>query len=163
LTNTIGLSTVVSFEERTRAIHMENLWDKYPWDTWKAARERVFAGRKWLYIAIIACFVVLLFRAVVNRDEWIALTLGSGLIPFVTTIPGYYYSFLLVYAFFWPRFPWVGVSLLTVSLVSNLAPAIVAGKDDVSLVTSVAVLLFVTGATAAFALTDHTPLSRRTP
>ncbi len=151
LTNTIGLKTAISFEERTRAVHLAQLWNKYPWDTWKAARLRVFAERRWVYFLIVAGFVVLLLRAVANREEWIALTLGAGLIPFVTDLPSYYYSFLLVFAFLWPRFPWIGVSLLMVSAMSNMVPALFSGRDDRSTVTSIAVLLFVLMATAIVA------------
>jgi len=157
LTNTIGLRTAISFEERTRAIHLERLWDKYPWDTWKAARLRVFAERRWVYVAIVAAFVVLLLRAVINREEWIALTLGSGLIPFVTDLPSYYYSFLLVFAFLWPRFPWVGVSLLMVSAISNLTPALFNARDDRAVATSIVVLLFVALATAMVATVKELP------
>ena len=160
LTNTIGLRTAISFEERTRAVYLEQLWDKYPWDTWRAARLRVFEERRWVYVAIVAGFVVLLLRAVTNREEWIALTLGAGLIPFVTDLPGYYYSFLLVFAFLWPRFPWVGVSLLAVSVISNRTPDLFNGRDDRSMVTSIVVLVFVTLATAIVATAKELPQLR---
>ena len=165
LTNTIGLRTAISFEERSRAVHLQRLWDKYPWDTWKAARLRVFAQRKWIYAAIVAAFVILLLRAVANREEWVTLTLGSGLIPFVTDLPGYYYSFLLVFAFLWPRFPWIGVSLLALSALSNVTPSMFDGRDDRSMFTSIAVLLFVTLATTLVAISHrgHTPTVRPNP
>ena len=155
LSNHVGLPVMIAFEERTRATHIGSLWLDAPWDTWRTARERVFKSRVALYWVLLTAYLVTLAAACRGQEEWTALTLGVGLIPIALNLTSYYYSMLLVFALLWPRYALVGVSLLGLAALTNLAAAMFAEFDDVFAATSAMVVVFVWFATAVVALQGH--------
>ena len=116
-------------------------WLDFPGDTWQAARRRVFASRRPLHWALVGIFLVVLGLACARQPDWVALTIGVGLIPMVIHLASYYYAVLLVYATLWVRYPGVGVGLLALSIATNAAAAAL-DADDLFMMISLAVVLY---------------------
>jgi hypothetical protein len=155
LGNHVGLPALIAFEEQTRAVHIRSLWLDSPWDTWRTARQRVFASREPLYWMLLVLFVATLTVACRRLEPWAALTLGVGLIPMVGNLTSYYFSMLLVFAFLWPRYAAVGIGLLGLSAITNVSAAILDEFDDVFGAISLAVVIFVWFSAAVVALSDR--------
>jgi hypothetical protein len=148
LTNNMGLKTVVAYDARTRVRVTVDPAQPDPFGTWKDARRRTFADRKIIYLAVLAGMLALVAWAARPAPEWVALTLGVGLIPFLAELTCYYYSFLLAFAFLWPRRRVIGAALCAVSAMTCAMPWI-AWWDDARYVNiSGYVLAFVAVATA---------------
>ena len=147
LTNHIGLPVVLSFSPSSRAQNLKPFWLDSPWDVWKDARRRLFAERRVIFAVLILGFVCLLGAAVRSLDDWEALVLGVGAIPVFTQLTGYYYSVLLVYAFFWPRIAPIGIGLPLLALSTGVTTAVLTEDDDRYTVISAMILLFVAAAT----------------
>lgn len=152
VTNAEGLPAILWFEEASRVVHVGALWDRYPWDTWRAARGRVLAERRWLHGLLLVAYLVVLTIAVRGRDPWEAMVLGTGAIPIAIALPSYYYSFLLVFAFLGVRFPSISVLLLGLSAFTNLALALVDARDDLHALNSLGIVTFVVAATVILAV-----------
>ena len=151
LNNSMGLKTVVSFDPRSRTAVLQDLWLDSPWDTWKAARQRTFESRRWLFGTLVVAFVALLAFAAATTEPWVALVLGAGLVAVISELTCYYYAFLAVYAFLWTRKPWVGVGLCVLALFTGLLTVPLEEADDTYMAASALVLLFIGAVTAAFA------------
>jgi hypothetical protein len=143
LTNHVGLPMLVSFEPASRSVNLRGLWVDGPWDVWKDARRRVFEHRRVLYYVVIAAFLALLAAACRGQEDWIALTLGVGAIPFFVNLTSYYYGILLVFALLWPRDRLAGVWLSLCAMLTCLAPAVFMEDDDRHMVISLVILLLV--------------------
>jgi len=133
----------MSFEPQSRAAILGAFWLDKPWDTWTAARHRVFERRQILYWALVATFVVLLALIVERRDDWVALVFGALLIPVATELTCYYYAFLALFALLWVKAEWVGVSLCAVTALTLIVPAALTSDDDIFTSLSAIVLLYV--------------------
>lgn len=140
-TNNLGLQSVLSFSQSSRAANVERYWLDGPWDTWKAAQTTVFESRRWLYWILVTGFLALLVVALRDTQDWIALVLGVAMLPIVTDLSNYYYSVLLVFAFLWPLDPLIGLGLAAVSLLTDVTPALISMPDDRSVVNSLALIL----------------------
>jgi hypothetical protein len=150
-TNYMGLKTVISFEPSSRAAELRGFYVDTPWDTWTAARHRVFAGRQPLYWLLVFGFAALLIRAVRRQPAWTALILAVGLIPVATELTCYYYAVLLLYGLLSDDSPWIGAALCALSTFTSLVPALLHEDDEIYTTLSVATLLFVLAVTTAFA------------
>ena len=91
--------------------------------------------------------------AVARQETWVAAALGVGLIPVLTELTSYYYAFLLAFAFLWTRRESIGVALAGLSALSWGMVEVWHFYDDVFARLSIAVVLFVTYATALMART----------
>jgi hypothetical protein len=122
LTNHMGWRTVVSWDPRQvgRLLRDSRLQD--PWHVWKQARRDTFAARRWLYALGVLGALVLLWRAVREREPWVAAAASASLIAVVPELTCYYYSFLFVVALYSDRDARAGVILLA----ANAAGGIVA-------------------------------------
>ncbi len=147
LTNNMGLRTVVAYSARTRARVTVDPSLPEPFGRWKDARRHTFGERKLLYFAALAAMLALVAWAARPLPEWVALVLGVGLIPFLAELTCYYYSFLLAFAFLWPRRPLIGVGLCAVSALSCATPWIAWWDDARYFNISCYVLAFVVLAT----------------
>jgi len=147
LTNNMGWKTLVAYQTETRARVALGGDGADPFGAWKAARRHVFAERLPFFLAGLAAFLGLLAWAAAGQPDWVALTLGVGLIPFATELTCYYYSFLLAYAFLWPRRPLIGVGLLAVAAASCFVPRIAWWDDARYFDISLQVIVFVALAT----------------
>lgn len=152
LDNSMGLKTLVAFDPGSRESVLRELWLDAPWDVWKAARQRTFEARRWLFWSLAMGFVVLLALAVRRSEPWVALVLGAGLAAVVTELTCYYYAFLAVYAFLWTRRPWIGVALCLLALATGLLPVPFEEADDMYAAASALVLLFIAAVTSDFVL-----------
>jgi hypothetical protein len=152
LTNNMGWKTVVSYESRTRVVAALDGSAPDRYGRWKDARRRVYIERRPLFLAVLAGFLALLAWAAAPEPDWAALVLGVGLIPFAAELTCYYYTFMLAYAFLWPRRPLVGVGLCLVAAVSCFMPKIAWWEDARFFNISVDVLVFVVAATVLYRL-----------
>jgi hypothetical protein len=147
LTNNMGLKTIMSFEPKSRAAVLGAFWIDKPWDTWNAARRRVFEERKPAYWALVAAFVALLAFAVERQDDWVALVLGTALIPVATELTCYYYAILAIFGLLWRKFPLSGALLCGLAAASSIVPALWSSDDDVYAVLSALTLAYVIAVT----------------
>ena len=156
LTNNMGLKTVLSFSPSTRSALIGQFWLDTPWDTWSEARHRVFEQRQPLYWLLLLAFVGLLALIVAEQEDWVALVLGTTLVPVATELTCYYYSFFLLFAFLWRKWEWSGAALCALSASSLLIPLIFRGADDAFTAQSVITLLYVATVTGAILLARGT-------
>ena len=143
LTNNMGLKTVLSFSPSTRSVVIGQFWLDTPWDTWSEARHRVFEQRQPFYWLLLVAFVSLFARIVVEQEDWVALVLGTTLVPVATELTCYYYSVFLLFAFLWRKWEGSGSALCALSALSLLIPIIFRVADDAFTALSVAALLYV--------------------
>ena len=158
MTNSVGLPVAIAFSPANRIERVRQYWLDSPWDVWKEGRRQLFQARRFLYLAAVAAFVVLLTLAVRGRDDWVALTLGIGAIPILAELSSYYYGILLGLAFVWPRNPVAGVGLALTACLSNLVLVVWSANDDRYLAISVFVIVMVTSILLAAARRERTPV-----
>ncbi len=159
-TNAIGLVVPVAWEPSTRVELLRNPTLPDPDAEWKAARQRARGERQWIRLSLLAAYVALLAAAVARQEDWVALVLGVGLIPFATVQSCYYFAVLLAYGALWlVRRESIGAALCALSLGTHAAQALWPENvryDQRFLWISLGVLLFVVWATAT-ALRPATP------
>lgn len=142
LTNNMGLKTVMSYEPKSRAAVLGAFWIDKPWDTWNAARRRVFEERKYGYWGLIAAFVVLLAVAVEQQEDWVALVLGATLVPVATELTCYYYVIFVVFGLVWRSYPSAGTLLCSLAAASSIVPALLPSDDDAYTALSILTLMY---------------------
>ncbi len=151
LQNYMGLKTLVSHDPRRMAEADGELVPDDPFAPWQEARRQSFEARRWLFYALVAGYLALLARAVAGREDWLAATLGVGLVPIAAELTGYYQSILLAFALLWTRRESVGVALCLLVLVTRALAARWSETDEVAALSSLAVVVFVLYATGLFA------------
>jgi hypothetical protein len=162
LTNNMGLKTVLSFSPSTRSARIGAFWIDTPWDTWSEARHRVFEQREPFFWLLVVAFVALLARAVEMQEDWVALVLGTTLVPVATELTCYYYAVFMLFALLWRKWEWSGAALCALAASSLLVPVILRSADDAFTAVSVLTLLFVATLTGAILFpigATHTILS----
>jgi len=152
LTNYVGLKTVVTYAHDTRArfsapLHLED----DPFQVWKESRRRLFAERRYLFLALLAAFTLLLARAARNHEDWVAATLGVGMIPIAADLTCYYYSILLAFGFLWGKREAIGSALCALAAVTGFLSTALGWSDEKFTAMSVAVIAFVAFATVSLA------------
>jgi hypothetical protein len=143
LTNNMGLKTAVIFSEPARAIHTRDQSLIDPFHVWKEARRNLFKKRLPLYGLLVLGAFVLVGWAGSRQDDTTALILGVGLIAVCAELTCYYYSFMIAYAFLWPRHKYVGALTAATALLTSLVPGMFWWEDDVSTANSVIFLAFI--------------------
>ena len=152
LTNHMGLRTVIAFEPSTRASRSVPLrLDADPFAVWKDARHRVFAERRWIWIALVVGFAALVALAARGRPPWVAAVLGVGLVPVGAELTCYYYSLLLAYALLWREDDLTGAGLAALSALTAVISALTTWNDVRYTAMSVVVVVFVVIVTALYA------------
>jgi hypothetical protein len=156
LTNNMGLKTVLSFSPSTRSAVIGAYWLDTPWDTWSEARHRVFEQRQPVYWLLLVAFVAVLLRVVAEQEDWVALVLGTALVPVAAELTCYYYSVFLLFAFLWRKWEWSGAALCALSVLSLLIPVIFRVADDAFTAQSVVALLYVATVMGVLLLASRT-------
>ena len=148
LTNNMGLKSVVAYSLSTRAALVRDGRAFEPFAPWKRDQQRNFRQRLPLYVLALFGFVVLLGRAVVRHDDWVAMVLGVGLILFAAQLTSYYFICFIAFALLWPYVSWIGFALLLMSAASCIVPNFLLGwADDHYVVISLIYMLFVVAVT----------------
>ena len=98
---------------------------------------------------MVAAFLALLAAACRGQEDWVALTLGIGAIPFFLDLTSYYYGILLAFAFLWPRDKLAGVWLSLCAMLTGLIPAVLTADDDRHVAISLVILLLVVAVTVS--------------
>ena len=156
LTNNMGLKTVLSFSPSTRSTVIGEYWLDTPWDTWAEARHRVFEQREPLYWLLLAAFIAVLALLVADQEDWVALVLGTALVPVATELTCYYYAVFVLFALLWRKWEWSGAALCALSALTLSIPVIIRGSDDAYTALSVATLLYIAMVTGAILLASGT-------
>jgi hypothetical protein len=157
LLNYMGLRTVIAYDPDTRAKHTLDRTSADPLSTWKLARRDTFAARRPLFWATVAAFALLLVFATRGEPDWVAATLGIGLIPVAAELTCYYQAILVGYALLVPRLATVGVMLLGLAALSQAVPLPWDEIDEVYTALSLVMLAFVFAVTTLFALSATAP------
>jgi hypothetical protein len=116
LTNYMGLRTIVAFKpnETGRVLRSDKLED--PWGAWKKAKLRTFRERfAFLYLPLVAGFVVLLWYATRGVEPWVACSMGAMMIAVGVELTCYYYAFLWAVALLYEKRREAGGILLAVT------------------------------------------------
>jgi hypothetical protein len=149
LTNNVGLKTVISYDESSnmRQATAPDLDD--PYQIWKQARKDTFSARFPVYLIVVSAFIVLLAKRVRDEEDWIALTLGIGMIPLATELTCYYYSIMLGFGFLWLQGRYaIGAALSALALFTQIATIATGYNDELYSATSFAIVVFVFWVTA---------------
>ena len=146
-TNNLGLKTVLSYEWSSRAAVLGPLWLDTPWDTWIAARRRVFESHKIFYWAATAVFVPLLVLAVRDAEDWVALVMGVTLIPVALQITCYYYAVFSLFGLLSAKSRTSGAMVCGLAALSILASGVSKSDEDIYTIESALVFLFAVAVT----------------
>ena len=103
-TNYVGLPTLLSYDPAAllRKVDAASFWERV--SLWREQKERVLASRLWARLALTLLLVGLLLARVRAVEDWEALVLGVGLIPFAVSSSSYYASIYLLYGLLWERY-----------------------------------------------------------
>jgi hypothetical protein len=151
LTNNIGLMAIVAYDRSSTTDTLSGFGLDTPWDTWGAARRRIMAERRPVQLVLLAAFLALLVYAVRGQDDWVALVLGIGLIPFATQLTSYYYAVLLGYGVLLSRSRLSSTLLCALAASTLIIPALLTVSDDLHAAFSVLIVGYVVAVTAFFA------------
>jgi hypothetical protein len=117
LTNYMGLRTVVAYKvsEAGRVLRSEKAED--PWGAWKLAKLRTFHRpfRQFIFFALVAGFLALLWFAVRGVEPWVACSLSVTLMAVGPELTCYYYAFLIAAALLYGARREAGLALLVVT------------------------------------------------
>jgi hypothetical protein len=126
----MGWRTVVAYSRSTRAQIDKSVRDSDPFLKWKHDQLENFRKRRLVWLAGLIGFLALLVLAVTRHDDWVALTLGVGLILFSAQLTCYYFIVWLAYATLWPLLRWSGWALALTSAATCWIPNHAIGWDD---------------------------------
>jgi hypothetical protein len=94
LTNHMGLRTILAYSPSKSSRFTANYSLDDPFSVWKQARRDVFHSRRVLFALVVLATLVLLARAAIAVEAWVAAALGCSLIVVGAELTCYYYSFL---------------------------------------------------------------------
>jgi hypothetical protein len=143
LTNNMGLKSIVGWSWDTRASLMRDNRLVDPFHTWKVERRNMYKKRMPLFLALLAGFFVLFAYVAAGADETTTLILGISLIVCSAELTSYYYSFMLGFAFLWPRYKPVALLLAMASASTTVIMWCIGGEDDSCILISVVYLVFI--------------------
>jgi hypothetical protein len=149
LFNHMGLRPLVAFEPGATARRLEARDAAEPNARWKASQREHYAARRAWLVAIAALYLVLLARALPAQSDWSAVALGTGAIPVLTQLTGYYHVVLIGLALLHARWPWVGAAMALLAAATQAIYALLPYSDVPFLGMSAVELLTILAITAA--------------
>jgi len=111
-TNSLGLPAPFSYTESTPDEELAGEERFHSQAAKQRQRDQLFSARKPLYFAVVAFFLVILWRALERSEDWMAAALGFVLILILIDIPVYYTSFMVAPVLLSERWPRIGISTL---------------------------------------------------
>jgi hypothetical protein len=111
-TNSLGLPALFSYTERMPEDELVGEEKFYNQAAKQRQRDALFSARKPLYFAVVAFFLLTLWRALERCEDWMAAALGFVLILLLIDIPVYYTSFMVAPVLLSERWPRIGISVL---------------------------------------------------
>jgi hypothetical protein len=146
----VGAKAILAFDSDTRYEAIEHSSQR-PNRSWVKARKQTLESRRLLFAALVVAYLALLARAVDRREDWVAAALGVGAVTVLATMSNYYFAVLLPFGLLWLRNEGVGAALCALSALSLILGTMIPQLDELYAWISLATLVFVLGATAAFA------------
>jgi hypothetical protein len=123
--NTVGLMSALCYKPSLRQAAFVGTSLADPDDARREAKRDLLQRRRPVLWILVAGFVLLLARALRDREDWATLALGVGLIPIAVFVASYYYSVLLTYGLLWDRRrDFVGVPLCALSVATHVGARI---------------------------------------
>jgi hypothetical protein len=159
--NRVNLQAAIAYDRDTR---IEVLLGRSTVDIssrWTRERIWTFEQRRWLFWGAAIGFTALLAYAVREREDWVVAVLGVGLIPIIAEPGGYYLSALLGFGLLAQRSEGYGAVLCGLAALTLSVTKIWKWPDDVFLVLSIQVLVFVVVVTAYLAIERRIRVGRR--
>ena len=147
LRNYVGLATVVAYDPATRSALTTDPTQNDPYTAWKNARRSTAAERRWIFLALLGGYLLLLARAAAHAEDWVVGVLGVGLIMMAAELTCYYSAGLLVFGLLWPRRPSIGIGLCALSAAGWWIVGTGREYDEVFTAISLASVLFIVWAT----------------
>lgn len=150
--NVVGLKLLASTSRGTSVDRLKDRRRRDAHAPWRAARERVFAQRRPIFLLLVGGFVLLFARAVWGRKDWLAAVLSICLLPVVGNATSYYYSIFAGLGLLYPRSPGSVAALCAYSALSWLCGLLVPSPDGTYIWTSAMTLVLALAITARFAI-----------
>jgi O-antigen/teichoic acid export membrane protein len=151
LTNNMGLKTVLAYRPSTRLEVARDDTSADSFERWKQLQLENFHARRWLFVAGLLAFLVLLSAAVELHGDWVALVLGAGLVIIATQLTCYYAAGFIAFALLWKTLPWTGWALALLSFMTCVAALGLPDTDSLYVLLSAAYVVFAVIVTAALA------------
>ena len=121
-TNTVGLRAALSYEHDNRLQAKLESSGSEGHREWLDDKRDVFERRTPLFWGLAVAFLVLFALTVRGRPDWVALTLGIGLIPILAFPSCYYFSIFAGLGLLYDRYgDGVGASLCALAAFSGIA------------------------------------------
>jgi hypothetical protein len=152
----MGLKTVLGFDFPTRAKFMRSDDTIDPFKGWKEARGYYYHKRAPVQYALLLLFLIMLAKAGDREPDWVAASLGTGLIVMASELTCYYYGFLLTYGLLWSRRKLPGIAATAAAGVTCLLSETIDWNDDHFAAMSLVLVLVVVGVTAHIAFGKRT-------
>lgn len=140
-TNMVGLRSAIAVSPTTFSDDIRDPMASDAFNDWQEVKDRVFEGRKIAYYIIFALTVLAVGLIGSKMEVWEAATLGFTLAALIR-LSNYDYYFLMFFAVFLRRTPWVPLLLLTLGTISWKVPGAFGEDDKGYFAISVIVLLF---------------------
>jgi hypothetical protein len=153
LRNYVGLRTVVSYVPAPAPGAVAEHASEDPYEAWKEARRAAGEQRRWLFVALVAGYLLLLARTAVREADWVVCILGVGLVTIAAELTCYYSAGLAFFGLLWLRRQSLGVGLCLLSAAGWWIASSGRPLDEVYTGISLASVLFVVVATALLGLT----------
>ncbi|MBI3541035.1 MAG: hypothetical protein HY073_02720 [Deltaproteobacteria bacterium] len=116
LTNHMGLKTLVAFRPSTKAERTIANGRDDPFEVWKMERRKAFQSTKPLFWLIIATVFFFFWKGARNAEDWEVAAFGFILIPMMTELTCYYYSFVVAGALMASKRPRLSLALMATTL-----------------------------------------------
>jgi len=120
--NMVGLMKVLTYDHGARDATFAASPDPEADERRRESARARLQERRPLFWLLGAGFLILLARAVRDREDWAALALGIGLVPVGVFVASYYHAILLGYGLLWRRLgDAVGALLCLLSLATHVS------------------------------------------
>jgi len=150
--NVVGLKLLASTSRGTGVDRLKDRRRRDAHAPWRAARERIFAQRRPIFLLLVSGFVLLFARAVWGRKDWLASLLSICLLPVVGNTASYYYSIFAGLGLLYHRSPGSVAALCAYSALSWLCALLVPSPDGTYIWTSAVTLALTLAITVRFAI-----------
>lgn len=134
--NNVGLKTIITYLD----VHKKY---ESPKGDITAIKKQTFDNRKLIYILMVIGLFLIFLEIIKDKSDWETAILGSGIIFILFEIFNYYYSFLLLYAFFTFKRPNISLALCLLAFSSNIVAILCHQNIEIYFWLSVLIFAFI--------------------